>query len=77
MLTNGVASAESGGKAPALHAAHGAAAQIVDGSGNLLRQGDMALLEFAGGKVSYSENKLLPACHDMTMEFLALRRRDQ
>lgn len=70
VLTNGVASAESGGKAPALHAAHGADAQIVDGSGKLLRQGDMALLDFAGGKVSYSENKLLPACHDMTVEFL-------
>ncbi len=70
LLTNGVATAESGA-APALHPfGDGAKTKVEDGAGTLLRQGDMAYLAFAGGSLAYPTNAILPACHDKTVEFL-------
>lgn len=71
-LANGVAmAAQAGGTVPSYEAIPGGSSmRIEDGSGNMLRQGNLAALSFSTGVVKYADNLLLPLLKDQTVEFL-------
>ena len=71
-LANGVAmAAQAGGTVPSYEAIpDGSLMRIEDGSGNVLRQGNLAALSFSTGVVKYTDNLLLPLLKDLTVEFL-------
>lgn len=69
-LTNGVASAATdGGSVPWYEAFPGGETRrMVDGTGTVLRVGNLAALAMQDGVVKYSSNPLLPLLKDMTVE---------